>query len=168
MKQHASKWIWYLVAVLLFLTLLSTHLLSGLYARYTSVATGSDSARVAKFDVQVTGPEDIEIFYGGTGEGPYDITVVNNSEVAVACNMDVVVSEINFGITVTLNGTPLSTSEAKTLPFGKLGEIAPGGTATYDMTFAVQDWGQFTQAIEGTSREHEVTFTMYIDVVQVD
>ena len=38
-----------LAIILLFLTLLSVHLTSGLYARYVSTATGSDSARVAKF-----------------------------------------------------------------------------------------------------------------------
>lgn len=38
-----------LAAILLFLTLLSIHLTSGLYARYVTTASGSDSARVAKF-----------------------------------------------------------------------------------------------------------------------
>ncbi len=38
-------------AVLLCLTLLTTHLTSGLYARYTTEASSSDSARVAKFVV---------------------------------------------------------------------------------------------------------------------
>ena len=40
--------------VLLYLTLLSIHLTSGLFARYTTTVTASDSARVAKFDVDVT------------------------------------------------------------------------------------------------------------------
>ncbi len=38
-----------IAAVLLCLTLLSTCLLSGMLARYTTVGTGSDEARVAKF-----------------------------------------------------------------------------------------------------------------------
>ncbi len=41
--------------VLLMLTMISIHLTSGLYARYTTTASGSDSARVAKFDITGNG-----------------------------------------------------------------------------------------------------------------
>ncbi len=41
--------LWRVMCILLLFTLLSTHLSTGLAARYTSNAAGSDSARVAKF-----------------------------------------------------------------------------------------------------------------------
>ncbi len=47
-KQY---WIFRIAALLLCLTLISTYLLGGLYAKYITSATGEDSARVAKFDV---------------------------------------------------------------------------------------------------------------------
>jgi hypothetical protein len=43
--------VFYVGVLALVLVLFSTHMTGGLYARYTSYAEGSDSARVAKFDV---------------------------------------------------------------------------------------------------------------------
>ena len=60
-------------AVLACLVLLSFHLMTGLYAKYSSTATGSDSARVAKFDVEYKYDSDTRT-----------ITIINNSEVTVA------------------------------------------------------------------------------------
>lgn len=60
-------------AVLTCLVLLSFHLMTGLYAKYSSTATGSDSARVAKFDVEYKYDSDTRT-----------ITIINNSEVTVA------------------------------------------------------------------------------------
>jgi hypothetical protein len=53
MKQSNKRTpiVFYVALVLLCCLLFSTHLTSGLYARYTTTATASDSARVAKFSV---------------------------------------------------------------------------------------------------------------------
>lgn len=56
MKQSNKKTpvVFYLSFVLLCAVLITTHMMSGLYARYTTRATSSDSARVAKFRVTDT------------------------------------------------------------------------------------------------------------------
>lgn len=46
------NWILRAAGVLLCLVLASTYLVCGLFARYTTSASGSDSARVAKFEVE--------------------------------------------------------------------------------------------------------------------
>jgi len=61
-----------IACVLLCLTLLSVHLTSGLYSRYTSSASGSDSARVVKFgDITLTETGD---FYRSTQDSEGNIT----------------------------------------------------------------------------------------------
>lgn len=71
--------------VLLCLTLFSCHMTGGLYAKYSSVTSGSDSARVARFDVSDTGEVlQKELLLNTTPGTIYQtIHVVNNSEVAV-------------------------------------------------------------------------------------
>lgn len=84
-------------AVLLFLTLLSTHLCSGLYARYTTTASGSDSARVARFEIEDgtvgTWKEDVVISELRPSESAVEsmtcADIVNKSEVAVAVTLNV-------------------------------------------------------------------------------
>lgn len=84
-------------AVLLFLTLLSTHLCSGLYARYTTTASGSDSARVARFEIEDgtvgTWKEDVVISELRPSESVVEsmtcANIVNKSEVAVAVTLNV-------------------------------------------------------------------------------
>ena len=78
-------------AVLLILVMLSTSLVVGRYARYTSMATGSDSARVAKFEVVVSDSQtqfvSVLIQPGETAEKVF--TVENKSEVAMLLKFQV-------------------------------------------------------------------------------
>ena len=55
MKQLNQKtpWVFRLGVALLCVMLMTTHFTGNLYARYSTTATGSDSARVAKFDCEV-------------------------------------------------------------------------------------------------------------------
>ena len=73
-------------AVLLILVLFTTSIVSGRYARYTSSATGHDSARVAKFRVTEEGIDGqmikVSIAPGQTEK--HEIIVHNDSEVAIA------------------------------------------------------------------------------------
>ena len=109
MKKESprSNWIWYLAGVLLCLTLVSVHLTSGLYARYCSTASGEDSARVARFNIEQTGKltEHIEVdVYPGYSSQEYDIELKNGSEVAVAYTVSVERLTSNLPLTVTLTG----------------------------------------------------------------
>lgn len=92
-----------LAALLLCLTLFSLYLLSGLYARYTVTGTAADSARVAAFQPTATitpATETIKYDYTKTTQNPpyyysvsYTIKVTNPSEVAVNCELVIVLDE---------------------------------------------------------------------------
>ena len=78
MKQLNQKtpWVFRLGVALLCVMLMTTHFTGNLYARYSTTATGSDSARVAKFDVTA---EIVE-----NDDGTYTLSIQNNSEVTVS------------------------------------------------------------------------------------
>ncbi len=74
--------------VLLFLTLLTTHITGGLYARYAAQTTGRDTARVARFEIKVTPlQEELTVDCADTQDGTYGFTVTNDSEVPVRYNV---------------------------------------------------------------------------------
>jgi len=131
MKQLNKKTplIFRLAVALFCMVLVSLHLMGGLYARYITTATGSDSARVAKFNVT----EDLTVTQSdGTtvtdfvvddvlkpGDSvSYRFTVQNDSEVAVKF---IVSGERLF------NELPLTLETAEK-------EIAPGESDTVTFT----------------------------------
>ncbi len=80
--------VFYFGVFVLCMTLFSSHMTGGLYARYTSSASGSDEARVAKFDVTHSDksiPMSIELdFFDSSKKIDYvEFDVVSDSEVAV-------------------------------------------------------------------------------------
>lgn len=154
-------------AVLFCLLMVSVYMMSGLFARYVSTGQGGDSARVAGFDVEVNGPDGVEIVYAQELED-YNLTVINNSEVAVTYDVKVLVDKLNFEIGVKLGDQMLSTTGETEVDFGNIGSLAPGATGVHPLTFEVVNWNQFTQLVDEASREETVDFTVYIDVVQVD
>lgn len=81
-----------LAGVLFCLTLISIHLTSGLYAKYTTKDASEDAARVAEFDVTeecLLLEKDI-IFGIRPGGCTYEIKVNNKSEVAIDYRISVV------------------------------------------------------------------------------
>ena len=78
-------------AVLLILVMLSTSIMVGRYARYTSGATSKDSARVAKFEVTVSDKASqlASILIQPGEDAQKHFTVENKSEVAVALRFQV-------------------------------------------------------------------------------
>ena len=139
-------------AVLLFLTLLSIHLTSGLFARYTTTVTASDSARVAKFDVDVTADiNDITVDCAQSDSGTFILTVTNNSEVAV-----------NYVIKIeqpgSVNGTDLYlTKDDEKDETGQLRKFSPKGDV---YTFTINEK---LDPVGGTTcqREHKFSFGVY-------
>ncbi len=88
-KPHFSVWIMRIAATIGCLTIISAYLLSGVYAKFSTSASGSDSARVAKWDVQVT---NISNSYNEEGAVPtvtYTFNVENNSEVSANCSVKI-------------------------------------------------------------------------------
>lgn len=120
-------------AVLLCLTLFSAHLTGGIYARYTTSASGSDSARVAKFEVTEAGTvltDSITADLIPGAEETRTIQVTNNSEVVV-----------KYSVTLTneTGNLPLTVSLAKTG-----GEAADG--ADYDV-LAIGESAKYTVSL---------------------
>ena len=94
-----ERWIIYTLAMLLCMVLASFWLLCNIYARYSTTASGSDSARVAKFSVtdKMTDPDsnsgqevqEIKIAAYPGFTKTYQVSVTNNSEVAIEYVMNV-------------------------------------------------------------------------------
>lgn len=144
--------------ILLCLVLVSSHLTSGLYARYTSSSTGSDSARVAKFEVETSGANenisvtaDTDSSQNGT---TYTITIENKSEVAVSYKLTPVLGDSPAGVTATLDSNT--------------GELAAGAApVTHTLTLSV-DWAAFTQGQTGANVSKDISFTVNIHFEQID
>lgn len=81
--------VFYVSLALLCFVLVTSHLTSGLYARYTATGAGSDSARVAKFEIGETFTEQSEVIEVGAlkpnGRFERSIEITNSSEVLVSC-----------------------------------------------------------------------------------
>ena len=150
-------------AVLLFLTLLSIHLTSGLFARYTTTVTASDSARVAKFDVVG------EITPAENEEGKFLLKVTNNSDVAVQYRIDVIFSN---AMSVTIDGeTKSPEAGSTTVSFTNSDwKLAPAAlSAEHEMLFAITDWSQVTQGVIDTNTATKAfAFSVDIHAEQID
>lgn len=97
----------FLAGVLFCLTLISINLTSNLYAKYSTSAARSDSARVAKFDAVATKdnsqPGTIELVPGDSdSSGTYKFTITNNSEVAI--KNTIIVKNVPNQVKVIYNG----------------------------------------------------------------
>lgn len=113
-----------LAGILFCLTLISISLTSNLIAKYSTTASGSDSARVAKFDVDTTTnsqPDKIKLVPGDSdSSGTYKFTIKNNSEVVV--KNTIIVNNVPNQVTVTYKETQLiSTGSVLTFDAGELG-----------------------------------------------
>ena len=146
--------------VLLCLLMVSMYLMGGLLAKYTANGSGGDSARVAKFDVDVTFSDgngtisDItaDLKYGENGK--YTITVVNKSEVAV---------HYDLSVTITADDTTGVSHRFS----AESGDLAVGATSTSDLIFTV-DWKDFTENKKGASASVELSFVVTVNVTQID
>lgn len=124
-KTGFAPWVMRTAALLICLTLFSVTLLSDVTARYASTASGSDSARVAKFAPEVTFTSADLTLSAENKTGSYVFTVTNHSEVTVEC-------------TVQLTGLPTDVTPA--LSVGDVAEedmkfsLAPGGAAACTLT----------------------------------
>ncbi len=159
--------------VLLCLTLFSVHLTSGLYARYVAKGSGSDEARVAKFQVEASdGVADVYIDVTSVNNGTYEFVVRNNSEVAV--KYDVVLTfdrAVPSYMTVQLDGKNGSVSE-NVISFANVGSQAPnnsvGSTHTLLFTVSSDKVSDLLQNATGNSSEENFSFDAVIKCEQID
>ena len=161
--------------VLLLLTMISIHLTSGLYARYTATSTASDSARVAKFDVKGSGSGDLTVTSVSNESGSYTLTIENDSEVAVEYDIGVTFNEAidSSMLEVTLNNASGTLSaDRKTIVFAGKETLAPNAEAvTKTLTFQVLKWDFVTGKTadnRGKTVNKSLDFTVNITAEQID
>ncbi|MBR4971879.1 MAG: hypothetical protein IKY59_02805 [Oscillospiraceae bacterium] len=156
--------------ILLCLVLLSVHLMGSLFGKYSSTAEGSASASVAVFDVKVTGdPTDISVQCTQVPEdaATYQITVKNDSEVAVKYDVIVTLSKIVDGVCYKLDDTVAVT--AMTTTYSNVGQLSPNdpNTHIHTLTFLV-DWDKFTADTFDVSCFDNFTFDITVHIEQVN
>ena len=130
-----------IAGILLCLTLVSAWLVSGMYARYTTSGTFSDTARVAKFNVTEAGTYTTSltpVLVPG-GSQTYDLIVTNNREVAIRCTIAIENVYENLPLTFSLSNKTGETTYSA--PFdvdpsdGLTVSIAPNSSAqTFGIT----------------------------------
>ena len=158
MKQSNIKipFVFNLGLVLMCLMLVTFSMVGGLYARYSTTATGEATAQIAKFDVQVTGDTtgvDVEVAQE-TEEGVYTITITNNSDVTV-----------EYDLTMDDYGQSVSGIVANFDQNG--GNLRSGEYVARKLIFTV-DLAEVTKGMSGPSDSISYHFAVTVNVEQVD
>lgn len=151
-KLGACGIVWRVAVIGACLLMLCIHLLGGLYAKYASNNSGGDSARVAKFDVEVTGDADVAISTMELTDNVYAITILNNSEVDVEYKLNAVISSPHVSGVFD----------------PACGYLNPGEDTTVNLTFSVTNWSGITQGMTGATDSIPIDFFVTVSVVQVD
>ena len=143
--------------VLFCLVLFSTYLTGGLYARYTTSASGSDSARVAIFQIQgenswEQGTEvdvNLSFFDPAWAQDTLNFAITSASEVAVRYSVEIVMPEkydngniIDYQwLTITLDDAAPVTSETNVFTIANIGTFSPNDGNKYEhtLTFTISD-----------------------------
>ena len=151
-----------LACVLLLLTMVSVHLTSGLYARYTTTAAASDSARVAKFDVRGSAVAGLELDCQTTTTGEYIVTVENHSEVSVNYILYVTMSANPKVVGTDFNGIMTDVEY--------MDNNSEGTVKVYADSFAFPDgtglkFTRDTPLTPGMKREHHIAVTPYWNAI---
>lgn len=141
------------IALLLFcVVLITSYMVSVLYARYTTKVSDSSLAGAAKFDIQVMGDADVSADVSQTIDDIYTVTISNNSEVAVEYTLSV--TEI-LGVSITFDSNN--------------GILQPGSEDfPCNLTFDVTDWDKITAGMEGAEGSVTLNFTITVKVEQVN
>ena len=185
-----------IAVVLICLLMFSMYLTSGMLARYTTSASFSDSARVAKFDVGATSSiTNMKFDYRGgafkaVGEQggvivvnnveqtvhPYSLTVTNNSEVAVRYNVELIPEAGSSFANITVSAKAGETTLTVTVTDGKAvisgGELAAGSTSeVMTINFSVAD--SYLNTLTPTTNtlvaeDTAIDFNAQIKIVQID
>lgn len=183
-----------IAVVLICLLMFSMYLTSGMLARYTTSASFSDSARVAKFDVGATSSiTNMKFDYRGGAfkavdeQGgvinnveqtvhPYSLTVTNNSEVAVRYNVELIPEAGSSFANITVSANVGETTLTVTITDGKAvingGELAAGSTSeVMTINFSVAD--SYLNTLTPTTntlvaKDTAIDFNALIKIVQID
>ena len=156
MKQSNIKipFVFNLGLVLMCLMLISFSMMGGLYARYSTTATGEATAQIAKFDVQVTGDTTgVAVDVAQEREGVYTLTIINNSDVTVEYDLTMAYEQTVSGIVANFDHNE--------------GKLMAGENVARKLTFTV-DLDEVTKGMSGSSDSISYNFTVTVNVEQVD
>ena len=158
-----------IAAVLFCLVIISTAMMSGLYARYTSRNSGEDSARVAKFTVGADlDTNDVTANLSqNVNDGTFKLTAENLSEVSVRYDVTVT-ANLPAGVTLTIDGNAPSSSADGTYTFSNVGEFpANMGTEDHIIKFTA-DTMSLTSSATGDTYTKTIDFNVTVKFVQID
>lgn len=140
--------------VLMCLMLVTFSMVGGLYARYSTTATGEATAQIAKFDVQVTGDTTgVAVDVAEVKEGVYTFTIINNSDVTVKYGLTMTCEQPVSGIVANFDQNE--------------GNLRSGENVARTLTFTV-DLDEVTKDMSGSSASIRYDFTVKVNVEQVD
>lgn len=139
--------------VLMCLMLVTFSMVGGLYARYSTTATGEATAQIAKFDVQVTGDTTGVAVDVTQEKGVYTFTITNNSDVTVEYDLTMAYEQTVSGIVANFDHNE--------------GKLMAGENVACKLTFMV-DLAEVTKGMSGSSDSISYNFTVTVNVEQVD
>lgn len=144
-------------AVLLCLTLFSTYLVAGLFARYATSAQSNGNARVAKFSIAGGGmlSQSIEASLIPGESGTETIEIQNNSEVAV---------EYTVAVTNETENLPLSFRMEKE---GTSSAVAVNGTPFTDQQLPGSHTDRYTLYIDWKAEDNDPARMGMVDRITV-
>ena len=104
-KSNKKPAVLYVGLLLLCLTLVSVHLSSGLYARYTMDVSGSDTARVAKFSFDLSTAEEfreqVTLVLKPGDKQTYEFSFANNGETTLEYTVELINTTGNLPLVIT-------------------------------------------------------------------
>ena len=136
---------------------ITTHLISGLYARYTTFADGFDSAVVATFEFSDNFDDKMEtlvlsdMYPGDSRE--IDVEIKNNSETAIRC----VVNVENL-----TNNLPVVPEEGIVVDSGM---IAPSSSGTVKLTL---EWNQLNNNLDLAEKMDAIRISVKVEQAIAD
>lgn len=165
-----------LTALLSVLVVLSFCVTSGMLARYATQRDTDGDARVAAFRVLAASSPDsvtVDCTTAGPNEGSFDLTVTNQSEVAVRYDIIVTLTQdLPAGVSAKIDGNaPTTVSvDQRTLTFKRVGDLAVGpASAVHTLLFSVDDFLAFTApAVSEVYTSGELAFDVTVNFVQID
>lgn len=157
-----------LIALIFIAVVCSAHLTSNLYAGYRTSASGSDSARVAKFEVSAIGSDTsstIDLNDSARLTTSYSFTVTSNSEVTCLERVTVSLSK----------ALPTGVSMEMTVSGNSVSATKNGNTYTYEtpLPYGPQDhlWVlTFTGDPDSVTATEtaDISVDVHVDVIQVN
>ena len=146
-----------LASAMMVMTLMTTSVISGTFAKYTTTASGTDAARVAKWGVEISGIADTLFATTYAKDSETDIAnTVSATEKVVAPG-----TKNNTGVTFSLTGTPEVAVNIDIAVTGSTTDnitdvVLPAANGTY------KDWTKapYDTTFNLTSEYHPVEFTL--------